>query len=180
MEKLDMIVELIRSIGEDPFREGLKDTPKRVLKSYEVLFSGYKENVSDIFRTFDSDGYSQLIILKDIEMYSMCEHHMLPFFGKVSIGYIPKGRVIGISKLARIVNCFARRLQTQERLAEDITCSVMKYLKPLGVGCIIKAQHFCMLMRGVQKQNSIMVTSSLKGVFLQEEKVREEFLELIK
>lgn len=180
----DAITRLIEMIGEDPGREGLKETPKRVIKSYETLFSGYKQKPQDIIETFDADGYSQLVLLKDIEIYSMCEHHILPFIGKAHIAYIPNKKIIGISKLARIADMFARRLQIQERLADNITSTLMEYLNPLGAACIIEAQHLCMKMRGVGKQNSIMTTSSLKGVFLEDNDngraARKEFMGLMK
>jgi GTP cyclohydrolase I len=180
----DAITRIIEMIGENPNREGLAETPKRVIKSYETLFSGYKQKPEDIIKTFDANGYNQLVLLKDIEIYSMCEHHMLPFFGKAHVAYIPDKKVIGVSKLARISDMFARRLQIQERLADNIVSTLMKYLKPLGAACIIEAQHLCMKMRGVNKQNSTMITSSLKGVFLEDSKkgrgARAEFIGLIK
>jgi len=183
-ESKDAVIELIKTIGEDPNREGLLETPKRMMKSYETLFSGYKQKPEDIIKTFDADGYSQLVLLKNIEIYSMCEHHILPFFGKAHIAYIPDKKVIGISKLARIADMFARRLQIQERLTDNITSTIMKYLNPLGAVCVIEAQHLCMRMRGVGKQNSIMTTSSLKGVFLEDNtsgySARDEFMRLIK
>lgn len=180
----DAVTRLIEMIGEDPNREGLLETPKRVIKSYETLFSGYKQKPEDIIKTFDADGYDQLVLLKDIEIYSMCEHHILPFVGKAHIAYIPDKKVIGISKLARIADMFARRLQIQERLADNITSTLMKHLKPLGAACVIEAQHLCMRMRGVGKQNSMMVTSSLKGIFLDDNDngraARKEFMGLIR
>jgi GTP cyclohydrolase I len=180
----DAVTRIIEMIGEDPNREGLLETPKRVIKSYETLFSGYKQKPEDIIKTFDADGYDQLVLLKDIEIYSMCEHHILPFVGKAHIAYIPDKKVIGISKLARIADMFARRLQIQERLADNITSTLMEHLKPLGVACVIEAQHLCMRMRGVGKQNSMMVTSSLKGIFLEDNanghSARNEFMRLIR
>lgn len=180
----DAVIRLIEMIGEDPNREGLLETPKRVIKSYKTLFSGYKQKPEDIIKTFDADGYNELVLLKDIEIYSMCEHHILPFVGKAHIGYIPDKKVIGISKLARIADMFAKRLQIQERLSDNITSTIMEYLKPVGVACVIEAQHLCMRMRGVGKQNSTMVTSSLKGIFLEDSDAgraaRKEFMELIK
>ncbi|MEA3420778.1 MAG: GTP cyclohydrolase I FolE [Acidobacteriota bacterium] len=180
----DAVTRLIEMVGEDPAREGLVETPKRVIKSYKTLFSGYKQRPKDIIKTFDADGYDQLVLLKDIEIYSMCEHHVLPFLGKAHIAYIPDKKVIGISKLARIADMFARRLQIQERLADNITSTLMEYLRPLGAACVIEAQHLCMRMRGVSKQNSIMVTSSLKGLFLEDSEkgraARKEFMGLIK
>ena len=180
----DAVTRLIEMIGEDPAREGLLKTPKRVIKSYETLFSGYKQKPEDIIKTFDADGYDQLVLLKDIEIYSMCEHHILPFVGKAHIAYIPDKKVIGISKLARIADMFAKRLQIQERLSDNITSTLMTHLKPHGAACVVEAQHLCMRMRGVGKQNSMMVTSSLKGIFLEDSDngraARKEFMELIK
>jgi len=175
------IAQLLQMIGENPDREGLLETPKRFLSSWNFLFSGYKQNSQDIFKTFSTpSGYDEIILLKDVEMYSMCEHHILPFFGKAHIAYIPNEKVIGISKLARLLDIYSRRLQIQERLCQQITEDIMKYLQPKGAACIIEAQHLCMKMRGVQKQNSIMVTSSLKGVFLESPSSREELMRLAK
>ena len=176
----DNVRRLLQYIGEDPTRPGLIETPKRFVKAYDFLFSGYKEDPAALIKTFDeTDGYDEMIWLKDIEIYSMCEHHMLPFFGRAHFAYIPNKRIVGVSKIARMVDLFARRLQIQERLTAQITESFMKYLKPRGVGCVIEAQHLCMTMRGVQKQNSIMTTSSLKGVFLDKPEVRQEFMSQI-
>ncbi len=160
------IIDLLNYIGEDPNREGLKETPDRILRAWDELFSGYKKDPSDVLTTFGTDGYDQMVLSRDIELYSMCEHHMLPFFGKAHVAYIPGRVVIGISKLARLVDIFARRLQIQERIGEQVTNSLMEYLRPKGAACVIEAQHLCMMMRGCNKQNSTMVTSSLKGVFL--------------
>jgi GTP cyclohydrolase IA len=180
----DAVTRLIEYIGEDPCREGLLETPKRVIKAYEFMFSGYKQHPEDIIKTFDSGGYDQMVLLKDIEMYSFCEHHMVPFFGKAHVAYIPNDRVIGISKLARLVDMYSRRLQIQERLGQQVVDALMKYLKPRGAACIIEAQHLCMRMRGVEKQNSEMVTSSLRGLFLDDSDIgrasREELMRLIK
>ncbi len=175
-----LITRMIEIIGEDPCRHGLIETPKRINKSWEFLFSGYTQDVSQLFTKFEGEGYNQIILLKDIEMYSMCEHHMLPFFGKAHIAYIPDKHIIGISKLARILNIYSRRMQIQERIGDQVTDALMKYLSPLGAACIIEANHLCMRMRGVEKQNSIMTTSSLKGVFLDNIASREELLRLIK
>jgi len=169
--------------GEDrelKIRDGLVETPKRVNKSFDFLFSGYDKNPEDLFKVFDNDGYDQIVLLKDVEMYSMCEHHILPFFGKAHIAYIPDKKVIGISKLARLLEIYSRRLQIQERLCEQITETLMKYLNPKGAACIVEASHLCMRMRGVEKQNSIMITSSLKGAFQDNDKTREEFMRLIR
>lgn len=174
------IKNLIEYLGDDPNREGLQDTPKRVIISYDHLFSGYGQRVEDVLKVFEDDTSDQMILLKEIEFYSTCEHHMLPFFGKAHIAYIPNGKVVGISKLARILEIFSRRLQIQERLAQNVTEALMSHLNPLGAACLLEAQHFCMTSRGVQKQNSIMVTSSLEGVFRENASVKTEFLALIK
>jgi GTP cyclohydrolase IA len=177
----DLIQSILRQLGEDPEREGLKDTPSRVVKSWKELYAGYGVDVSSIFTTFvDTHGYNQIVICKDIEMYSTCEHHMLSFFGKAHVAYLPDGKVIGLSKLARLVDMYARRLQIQERIGEQVTEALMVYLRPKGAACIIEASHMCMRMRGVNKQQSIMVTSSLRGVFLEDTGARTELLQLIK
>lgn len=182
----DSILRFFQFIGEDPNREGLIDTPKRVIKSWKELYSGYQTDISQIITTFDEPGnkYDQLILLKNIELFSMCEHHILPFIGKAHIAYIPDGKVIGISKLARIMEVFARRLQIQERLGDQITSVLIDQLRPKGAACIIEAQHLCMRMRGVSKQNSTMITSSLKGIFLEDDdrgrSARKELMDLIK
>ena len=170
---------MIAAIGDDPNREGVLDTPNRVVKSWSEVFKGYNQDPADILKTsFSGDGYQQMVILKDIEMYSTCEHHMLPFIGKAHVAYIPKNRVVGLSKLARLVECFSRRLQIQERLTKQIADSIQKVLDPIGVGVIIEAKHFCMMARGVNKQNSQMITSELIGA-MKEDKVRQEFFSLI-
>lgn len=174
------IIRQLQYIGEDVTREGLVDTPKRIVKSWKELYKGYEQKPEDLLTTFMADGYDQIVLLKDIEMYSMCEHHMLPFIGKAHVAYIPNKKVIGISKLARLVDMYARRLQIQERIGEQVTSALMRYLNPLGAACIIEATHTCMRMRGVGKQNSIMVTSSLKGTFIENQKAREELMQLIK
>jgi GTP cyclohydrolase IA len=179
MEKY--IEKLLFYIGEDPMREGLLETPARILKSYDTLFSGYKKSESDVFKIFEApNGYDEIVLLKNIEMYSMCEHHFLPFFGKAHIAYIPNERVIGISKLARLLEIYSRRLQIQERICQQITNSLMDNLNAKAAACIIEAKHFCMMARGVEKQNSIMVTSSLKGVFITKPEARIELLNLIR
>lgn len=176
----DAVIRQLEYIGENPNREGLIETPKRVVKSWGELFSGYGQKPEDIMKTFMEGACDELVLLKDVEMYSVCEHHLLPFFGKCHVAYIPDKKVIGISKLARLVNMYSRRTQIQERIGEQVTTALMKYLKPKAAACIIEAQHLCMLMRGVQKQNSVMITSSLKGVFLTDNKAREELMRLIK
>ena len=175
-----LIKKLLMELGENPNREGLKDTPKRVAKMYADLTKGYntsrKETVNNaIFQ----ESIDDMIILRDIELYSLCEHHMLPFFGKCHIGYIANNKIIGVSKLARIVDRFAKRLQVQERLTQEIAKEIQEVLKPQGVGVVIEAQHLCMMMRGVEKQNSVMVTSSVLGLFRSDIATREEFLTIV-
>lgn len=169
---------LLEYIGEDPERDGLKETPERVIKSYEKMFGGYKLNPEDVLKTF-KDSCDEMVLVKDIEFYSTCEHHMLPFYGKAHIAYIPNGKVIGVSKLARVLEIYSRRLQIQERLCQQVTKALEDMLKPLGVACVLEARHLCMVCRGVEKQNSIMVTSSLTGVFRDKPEVRAEFMRLI-
>jgi GTP cyclohydrolase I len=176
----DKIKYLITYIGDNPNREGLIDTPKRILKSWDKIFSGYKQNGEDILKTNFIEGTcKELVILKDVEFYSTCEHHFLPFFGKISVGYIPKNKVVGISKLARLIEVYARRLQIQERLTTQIADDIVKYLNAESVIVIVEAQHFCMTSRGVEKQQSKMVTSAIRGLFEKVE-LRNEFLQLIK
>jgi GTP cyclohydrolase I len=179
----ESIKNILKHLGEDPSREGLLGTPDRIVKSWEKLFGGYKIDPKDIMTIFKEDNvipFNQIILLKDIEFYSTCEHHMLPFVGKAHVAYVPKDKVCGISKLARIVEVFSRRLQIQERIGNQVTESLMEVLKPQGAACIIEAKHFCMTSRGVNKQNSVMITSSLKGCFLTHDQTRQEFLNLIK
>jgi len=175
----DLIRELLVRIGEDPEREGLLRTPERVESSWRFLTQGYDQTVDDVvgegvFR----EQHHNMVVVKDIEMYSMCEHHMLPFFGRAHVAYIPDGKIVGLSKIPRIVDIYARRLQVQERLTEQVAQAVWDVLDPLGVGVIIEAYHLCMMMRGVQKQNSKTITSAVRGVFLEDIKTREEFLRL--
>lgn len=170
----------LEMIGEDVNREGLLDTPKRIRKSWSELYRGYKMDPKTLITQFDSETYEQMVMLKDIEMYSMCEHHMLPFLGKAHVAYIPNGKVLGISKLARLVDIYARRLQIQERIGEQVTTFLMEEVGAKGAACVIEAQHLCMRMRGCSKQNSIMVTSSMKGTFLEYATTRNEFMSLIK
>ena len=176
-----LVRELLVELGEDPEREGLKKTPQRVAKSLTFLTRGYRQNLRKVVNGAKfTSGTNHMVILKDIELYSMCEHHMLPFYGKCAIGYISKGKVLGVSKLARIVDMYARRLQIQERMTEEIANAIMKEAGAEGVGVVIKAKHLCMMMRGVEKQNSEMTTSAVLGTFRSDEKVRGEFLSLIK
>ena len=176
----DLVKQTLIEIGEDPEREGLIKTPERVAKSLKFLTRGYTQDIDEVINgaifTQDCDD---MVIVKDIEFYSLCEHHMLPFFGKCHIGYIPKGRVFGVSKLARLVDVFARRLQIQERMTQQIAQQIFEIIEPEGVGVVVEAQHLCMRMRGVEKQNSQMVTSSMLGSFRKETATRMEFLSLI-
>ncbi len=173
--------QLIESIGEDSNRQGLRDTPKRAAEALRFLTQGYGQDIDEIVRSgvFDTDT-KQMILVKDIELYSLCEHHLLPFIGKCHVAYIPDGKVVGLSKVARIVDVFARRLQIQERLTKQIADAIMKYTDAAGVAVVIEAQHLCMTMRGVQKQNSIMTTSYMLGEFQDDPSTRAEFLSLIK
>ena len=174
-----LVRQLLVELGEDPERDGLKKTPARVAKAMAFLTRGYRQNLKSVINgAYFKSGTNHMVILKDIELYSLCEHHMLPFYGKCSIGYISKGKVLGVSKLARIVDMFARRLQIQERLTEEIATAVMKEVGAEGVGVVIHAKHLCMMMRGVEKQNSEMTTSAVLGSFRSDEKVRQEFLSL--
>jgi GTP cyclohydrolase I len=173
------VFEILHVLGEDTAREGLKETPKRVAKAYSKLFSGYGKEPRDMMTVFDDEDYDEMIVVKDIEFYSLCEHHMLPFFGKVHIGYIPSGKIVGISKMPRLVEIYARRLQNQERLTSQIARSFNELLKPLGVGVVVEAQHLCMMARGVEKQGSSVCTSAQFGLFKKNEKTRSEFLRLI-
>jgi GTP cyclohydrolase I len=176
----DLFRQLLVRIGENPDREGLKRTPQRVAESYAFLTQGYGQDIPAIINgAVYHEDVDDMVIVKDIEFYSLCEHHMLPFFGKCHIGYIPKGKVIGVSKLARIVDAFSRRLQLQERLTQEVADTLRSAIEPEGIGVVMEAQHLCMLMRGVQKQNSRMVTSAMLGSFRREIATRSEFLRLI-
>lgn len=178
----DNILRQLQYIGEDVTRDGLLDTPKRVVKSWKELFSGYGKDPKDVFKKFDPDGYDEIVLLKNFEIYSMCEHHMLPFFGKAHVAYIPEakeGKIIGISKLARLTDIFARRLQIQERIGKQVVEELNKNLNPKGAACIIEASHMCMRMRGVNKQNSIMITSTVTGAFREDPSARAELMQLI-
>ncbi len=172
---------LIAEIGEDPDREGVLKTPARVAKSLRYLTSGYSKNIDKLLNgALYSVEYDEMVIVKDIEIFSMCEHHLLPFFGRCHVAYVPNGKVIGLSKIPRIVDAFARRLQVQERLTVEIAQTIMDKINPYGVGVIIEARHLCMIMRGVEKQNSTAVTSHMLGVFRDSESTRSEFLRLLK
>jgi GTP cyclohydrolase I len=175
----ELIRELLVRLGEDPAREGLRRTPERVADSLKWLTRGYRQSVEEVIGSaIFAEDHHNMVIVKDIEVYSMCEHHMLPFFGKIHVAYIPNGRILGLSKVPRIVDVFARRLQVQERLTEQVAEAIQDTLKPEGVAVVCEAYHLCMMMRGVEKQNSKTITSAMKGVFLDDLKTREEFLRL--
>ncbi len=175
-----LIAKLLNLIGEDKSREGLIKTPLRVAKAYEHIFGGYDKNPSEVLNDalFESKS-SEMVVVRDIEFYSMCEHHILPFFGRVHVAYIPDGKVVGLSKIPRLVDIFARRLQIQEKLTEEIADAIMTTIKPRGVGVVINARHMCMEMRGVEKMHSSTTTSALRGLFLKDAKTREEFYSII-
>jgi GTP cyclohydrolase I len=177
----ELLRELIVRLGEDPARDGLLRTPERMQRSLEYLTKGYREDPQKLLKgaLFNVD-YDEMVIVKDIEMFSLCEHHLLPFFGKVHVAYIPKGKVIGLSKLPRLIDIFARRLQVQERLTTQIAETIQRAIEPQGVGVVIEARHLCMMMRGVEKQHSSAVTSSMLGAFREEKETRDEFLALIR
>ncbi len=177
----ELVRELLRQLGEDPERDGLRDTPRRVAKSFEFLTSGYRADLDAVINDalFDVE-YSEMVIVRDIDFYSLCEHHLLPFFGKCHVAYLPAKKVIGLSKLPRIVEIFARRLQVQERLTSQIANAITGKVQPLGVAVVMEATHLCMAMRGVEKQNSVTVTSAMEGVFREDARTRNEFLALIR
>jgi GTP cyclohydrolase I len=177
----DLIARLLSALGEDPSREGLRDTPKRVEKSLKFLTSGYAADIDEVINNaLFSVDYSEMVIVKDIDFYSLCEHHLLPFFGKCHIAYIPQQKVIGLSKIPRLVDVFARRLQVQERLTHQVAEVIQDRIAPLGVAVVMEGTHLCMSMRGVEKQNSFAVTSAMLGAFRENARTRMEFLELIK
>ena len=177
----DAYRELLQGVGEDADREGLRRTPDRAARALEFLTQGYRQNLDEIINgaVFES-GASEIILVKDIELYSLCEHHLLPFIGRAHVAYLPNGKVIGLSKVARIVDVFARRLQIQENLTTQIAESLMRCLEPSGVAVVVEAKHLCMMMRGVEKQNSVMKTSCLLGTFKEDARTRSEFLSLLK
>ena len=177
----DTFRNFLEAIGEDPQREGLLRTPTRAARAFEFLTNGYRQNLDDIVNgaIFSSEA-SEIILVKDIELYSMCEHHLLPFIGKAHVAYIPNGKVLGLSKVARIVDVFARRLQIQEQLTTQVADAIMQALHPAGVAVVIEAKHLCMMMRGVEKQNSVMTTSCLLGSFKEDARTRTEFLSLLR
>lgn len=174
------VKKIIEYIGEDPTREGLLETPKRVQRAYDEIYSGYKQDPKSLMKVFHDGSCKEMVILKNCEFYSTCEHHMFPFFGHVSIGYIPNGKVIGISKLARLVDCFSKRMQIQERMTSQIADTIMQELDALGVIVVCEGVHFCMRSRGVKKQDASMVTSAVRGIFQENAAARQEFLSLIK
>ena len=175
----DLVAEMIRRLGDDPGREGMRRTPDRVEESLKFLTSGYDVTAEDILgEAIFEEHHHNMVLVKDIEMYSLCEHHMLPFFGKVHVAYIPDGKIVGISKAARLVEVFARRFQVQERMTEQIAQALWELVEPQGVGVIVEAYHLCMMMRGVEKQNSKTLTSAMRGVFLEDQRTRDEFLRL--
>ena len=177
----ELVREMLVRLGEDPDREGLSHTPARVEKAMRFLVKGYKDDAEALLRkALFTVGYDEMVIVKDIEMFSLCEHHLLPFFGKVHVAYIPNGKVIGLSKIPRLIEVFSRRLQIQERLTTQIAEAIQNAIEPQGVGVVIEARHLCMMMRGVEKQHSSAVTSSMLGSFRSEEETRTEFLSLIR
>ncbi|MGI8673316.1 MAG: GTP cyclohydrolase I FolE [Luteitalea sp.] len=176
-----LIREVLEQLGEDPGREGLVRTPERVEKSLKFLTSGYAADVDEILNgALFAVDYSEMVIVKDIDFYSLCEHHLLPFFGKCHVAYIPNGKVVGLSKIPRLVDIFSRRLQVQERLTNQIAETILEKVGPIGVGVVLEGQHLCMSMRGVEKQNSVAVTSAMLGTFRSDARTRSEFLELIR
>ncbi|MGA7908052.1 MAG: GTP cyclohydrolase I FolE [Candidatus Sulfotelmatobacter sp.] len=177
----DLVREMLIRLSEDPDREGLVRTPERVRKALQFLTKGYSEDPEALLKgALFTVGYDEMVIVKDVEMFSLCEHHMLPFFGKVHVAYIPNGKVIGLSKIPRLIELFSRRLQIQERLTTQIAEAIQEVIEPQGVGVVIEARHLCMMMRGVEKQHSAAVTSSMLGCFRDEEQTRQEFLSLIR
>lgn len=176
-----LVHDLLGELGEDPKREGLRQTPSRVAKMYSFLTKGYAEDIRSVVNgAVFKEKYNEMVIVKDIDFFSLCEHHLVPFFGKCHIAYIPKGKIIGLSKLPRIVEVFARRLQVQERLTKQIAEALYTTLDPQGVGVVVEARHLCMMMRGVEKQNSVATTSAMFGTFRNDEKTRMEFLTLLR
>jgi GTP cyclohydrolase I len=181
IEKMaNLIRELLIELGEDPDREGLKKTPIRVAKAFGYLTKGYREDIEKVLNgAIFNEKYNEMVIVKNIDFFSLCEHHLLPFYGKVHIAYIPNGKIVGLSKIPRIVEVFSRRLQVQERLTQQIADTLNEYLNPKGVAVVIEAKHLCMIMRGVEKQNSVATTSAMHGIFAEDVKTRNEFMHLI-
>ncbi|MBI3920933.1 MAG: GTP cyclohydrolase I FolE [Armatimonadetes bacterium] len=178
----DLYGKLLVEIGEEPDREGLLKTPLRAAKSMAFLTQGYHQSVEEILNgaIFEAEEYDDMVVVRDIEFYSLCEHHLLPFFGRCHVAYVPQGRIVGISKVARLVEMFSRRLQVQERLTHQVACALEEALRPQGVAVVAEAQHLCMMVRGVQKQNSKVVTSSVRGLFRRNSITRSEFMDLLK
>ena len=175
-----LISAMLEALGEDPHREGLESTPDRVARMWEFLTRGYHQDIESVLNgAVFKEKYSEMVLVKDIDLFSVCEHHMLPFFGKAHVAYIPNGKILGLSKIPRIVEVFSRRLQVQERLTQQSADALFEALNPEGVGVVIEARHMCMMMRGVEKQNSVAATSAMLGVFRDDEKTRDEFLKLI-
>lgn len=177
----DNVRQILEHMGEDPNREGLLKTPYRVARAFEYLTKGYAQDPKEVIKQamFTEEDYEEMVLVRDIDFYSMCEHHILPFFGKANVAYIPRHHIVGLSKIPRLVEVFSRRLQVQERLTTQIANTIMEELNPLGVGVIIRAEHLCMRMRGVEKQNSIVTTSAMLGAFREQQATREEFITLI-
>ncbi|MCK6605752.1 MAG: GTP cyclohydrolase I FolE [Ignavibacteriaceae bacterium] len=182
LEKVeDLVKVLLEEIGEDPKREGLLRTPHRVAKAYQFLTSGYTKDIDVVLnKAIFKEDYNEMVIVRDIDFYSMCEHHMLPFYGKVHVSYIPNGKIVGLSKIPRIVDVFARRLQVQERMTQEIANAINEYLEPKGVAVVSEAYHMCMMMRGVEKQNSSTTSSAVHGLFREDARTRAEFFSLIR
>jgi GTP cyclohydrolase I len=175
----DLVAEMIRRLGDDPDREGMRKTPERVAEAMAFLTKGYAEKPEAVLQdALFEESHQNMVLVKDIEVYSMCEHHLLPFFGKAHVAYVPNGRIVGLSKLARLVEVFARRFQVQERLTEQIAQALWSTTEPQGVAVVVEAYHLCMMMRGVEKQNSKTITSAMRGVFLEDQRTRDEFLRL--
>jgi len=176
----ESVITILNEIGEDYNREGLEKTPHRVAKSYEFLTNGYKQDIEEVLNgAIFTEKYDEMVLVKNIDFYSLCEHHMLPFYGKVHLAYIPNGKIVGLSKIPRIVDVFSRRLQVQERMTQQISDTINKYLEPQGVAVVSEAFHMCMMMRGVQKQNSSATASAMHGIFKDDARTRTEFLNLI-
>ena len=182
MKRTEGLIEsLLKELGEDPTREGLRRTPERVSRALDFLTQGYRENLHQLLNdAVFEDSYNEMLILKDIDFYSLCEHHLLPFFGRAHVAYVPDGRIVGLSKIARMVEVFSRRLQVQERLTKEVAAEIQTVLRPKGVAVVLEAQHLCMMMRGVQKQNSYAITSAMLGEFESDPKTRSEFMQLLR
>jgi GTP cyclohydrolase I len=176
----DLVAEMIRRLGDDPGRDGMRNTPARVAASMAFLTKGYLESAADVVGgALFEESHQSMVLVKDIELYSLCEHHLLPFFGKAHVAYVPNGRIMGLSKVARVVEVFARRFQVQERLTEQVAQAVWETIHPQGVAVVVEAYHLCMMMRGVEKQNSKTLTSAMRGTFLDDHRTRDEFMRLV-